>query len=238
MIPSQLSNQIKMHSEELYQLWLNNEGDTDKDSNPQTLKQAYNQLCDVIERIEASPANQLLSDELNEIANNGIELHIESLQWAEHLRAQAIVPELKKSLISLAAWAGRHHCELEQIEVIVNILGEYCNQVREPKELEDIAYLSMDVIASVPKKIKLDRDKNNPGRPWRILLLNNAIIATRSNQDNLIEQAYQLIGQYLPEDATDFFSQALKQMDIVGYPDNVRILVRRYYELWTNKTQH
>ena len=86
--------------------------------------------------------------------------------------------------------------------------------------------------------MRLDIEKTNTGRPWRVLLLNNAIVATRSNQDTLIEQAYQLIGQYLPEDAPDFFYQALKQMDIVGYPDNVRVLARRYYELWNNKTQH
>ena len=237
MSTKQLINQLKMHSEELYQLWLKSRGDNIPDSNPEVLKQAYEQLCAVLNRSDAVSA-KLSHDNLNEIANHGIQLHMESVHWIEQLQAQSIVPDVMKSLILFSAWAGQQQCELDEMEFIVNILGEYTNYVRSPDELEELAQLSSSIIDACPVSLKQNSADNNPGRPWKILLFNNAIIATRSNKDEFIEPAYQLIGQYLPEDAPEFFSQALEQMDVVGYPDNVRILARRYFDLWNNKTQH
>ncbi|MCK5697163.1 MAG: hypothetical protein KAI02_03315 [Gammaproteobacteria bacterium] len=237
MSSNKLIKQLNMHSEELYQLWLMKKENDHPESNPEILKEAYHQLCLIIERIDTIH-NAMSQDELNEIANHGIKLHIESVQWVEKLQATSIAPDIMKSIILFSAWAGRHHCELDEIEVIVNFLGEYSNFAKGQEELEELAHLSMDIIDACPMSIKQDMDNNNPGRPWRVLLFNNAIIATRSHQDPLMEQAYELIGEYLPNDAPSFFAQALEQMDIIGYPDNVRIIVRRYFELWNNSTQH
>ena len=234
---SQLIKQIKMHSEELFQLWSNTKESSHSDSNPEILKEAYKQLCLIIERTD-STANTQENTELNEIANHGIHLHMESVHWIEKLQAQGIAADVMKSIILFSAWAGRHHCELDEMEFIVNFLGEYSNHVKSMAELEELAGLAMNIVDACPMVMKSDLDNQNQGRPWRVLLLNNAIIATRTHKDDLLEQAYDLIGKYLPEDAAKFFSQALEQMDIIGYPDNVRIIVRRYFNLWNNQTQH
>ncbi len=237
MQTEQLIKQIKMHSEELFQLWSNTKAGSNSDSNPEILKEAYKQLCLIIERTD-STANTEKHAELNEIANHGIHLHMESVHWVEKLQAQSIAPDVMKSIILFAAWAGRHQCELDEMEFIVNFLGEYSNYAKSLAELEELSGLSMNIVDACPMVMKSDLDNQNQGRPWRVLLLNNAIIATRTHKDDLLEQAYELIGQYLPADAANFFSQALEQMDIIGYPDNVRIIVRRYFDLWNNKTQH
>jgi len=236
MSTSKLIKQLKMHSEELYQLWRATHNNETSESNPESLKEAYHQLCLIIERVDRA-SNGMNHEELNEIANHGIHLHIESVQWIERLQAQSIAPDLMKSIILFAAWAGRQKCELDEMEFIVNFLGEYSNYAKSQEELEELANLSMNIIDACPTKLKQDID-NNLGRPWRVLLFNNAIIATRCHKDHLMEQAYELISDHLSDDAPAFFSQALDQMDIIGYPDNVRIIVRRYFDLWNNKTQH
>jgi len=40
----------------------------------------------------------------------------------------------------------------------------------------------------------------------------------------------------LPQDARQFFKEGLQQMDIVGYPDNVREVVERYNNMWGSES--
>ena len=47
-----------------------------------------------------------------------------------------------------------------------------------------------------------------------------------------IEQAYDALIKNLPQDARQFFKEGLQQMDIVGYPDEVREVVERYNNMW------
>ncbi len=229
--------QIQQNAEALYQIWLDSKEPANSDSNPRILQQAWQELCNVIERIEKS-SNQLTQQELNEIANHGIKLHLQAISWIERLQAQELVRPILKSLLFFSAWAGQRNCELDEIEFIINALSEYSNRAKEQSELQELAQISNKIIHAFPKALQAESDSTDPGKPWRVLLLNNAIIATRSNQDQLIEQAYQLIGKHLPEDAPGFFAEAMRQMEKINYPDNVKILARRYYELWHEQTMH
>ncbi len=229
--------QIQQNAEALYQVWLDSKEPADSDFNPKILQQAWQELCNVIERIDKTN-HQLTQQELNEIANHGIELHLKAISWIERLHAQQLVRPILISLLDFAAWSGRLNCKLDEIEFIINALSEVSNRESEQNTLQELAQISNDIIHAVPENLQNQSGNSNQGNPWRVLLLNNAIIATRSNQDKLIEQAYQLIGEHLPQDAPGFFSEAMRQMEKINYPDNVKILARRYYELWHEQTMH
>ena len=70
---------------------------------------------------------------------------------------------------------------------------------------------------------------DDPSDPWRLLLINRAIVATRSHNPELIESAFDAVLESLPGDAPKFFAEGMEQMTILDYPDDVREVVRRYY---------
>jgi hypothetical protein len=72
-----------------------------------------------------------------------------------------------------------------------------------------------------------------------VLLLNQSIIATRSHNPELMEQAFATLTGKLPEDAARFFSEGMQQMDALNYPEHVRKVMEKYHRQWTvNRALH
>ena len=87
--------------------------------------------------------------------------------------------------------------------------------------------------------IRQDLEKMNLGRPWRVLLLNNSIVATRSHDTDLMEAAFAILTSQLPEDATRFFSEGMEQMEALDYPPHVRQVMEKYHREWpVNRSLH
>lgn len=51
-------------------------------------------------------------------------------------------------------------------------------------------------------------------------------------------RAFDTLIHYLPEDATNFFSEGMGQLDAVGYPQPVREVVEHYSLMWSTSTLH
>ncbi len=77
--------------------------------------------------------------------------------------------------------------------------------------------------------VSQDTDRSDPRRPWRLLLLNRAIVATRSLKPALMEVAFDAVLEHLPEEAARFFEEGMAQMDALDYPPHVRAVIERYY---------
>ena len=96
-----------------------------------------------------------------------------------------------------------------------------------------------DALRATAPVIQQDIEKTNPGRPWRILHLNRAIVATRTHQPDLMDEAFGDLTRHLPEDAAGFFSQGMEQMELLNYPPHVRAVMDRYYRKWSvNRSLH
>jgi hypothetical protein len=65
------------------------------------------------------------------------------------------------------------------------------------------------------------------------MLLNRSIVATRSHNTDLMEQAFTELSRHLPEDAGHFFTEGMQQMDALDYPEHVRRLMACYHRQWT-----
>jgi hypothetical protein len=69
--------------------------------------------------------------------------------------------------------------------------------------------------------------------------MNQAIIATRSYRPELIEEAYQTLCRLLPNQAPDFFREGMEQMDALDYPQQIKEVVEKYYNIWSHpRTLH
>jgi len=205
------------------------------------MTQALEQLADVITRVEADTqsSDDASSRDITEIGDYALQL-LEALSAESANPALRGQPQTLASLsINIALWIARHGGQIETLEPVANALALMANSSREPKELGQLSDLINEIIAAVSSSIRQYLEKMNPGRPWRVLLLNNSIVATRSHDTDLMEAAFAILTSRLPEDATRFFSEGMEQMEALDYPPRVRQVMEKYHREWpVNRSLH
>jgi len=212
------------------------------ETTPLLIATAFEQLFDVMQRTEAdqTPPNRGVdADSVTEFGEYALELFDQSLHWANHLDLHGVFSALQAYTIALAGWIARQGGRLLTLEPVVDAFARYANSTQEPGELLALYRAMSDVLTATATVIQRDLEKTNPGRPWRILHLNRAIVATRTHQPDLMEEAFGDLADRLPEDAAGFFSQGMEQMDLLNYPPQVREVMDRYYRKWSvNRSLH
>jgi hypothetical protein len=204
---------------------------------------AMRQAIDVMQRADADTAatgeaRVLRSNEISEIGDYALDLLGEITA-----RLESVTSQRNRELISLAVpvalWIGRHGGRIRQLELAVNSLASYANEISDTVQLAELARTIREIIDYSADEIRQDIEQTNPMRPWRILNLNYGIVATRSHNPGLIEQAYDVLVKNLPHDARQFFREGMQQMDIIGYPPEVRAVVEKYNSMWgSDSTLH
>lgn len=214
-------------------------------NSPRALLAAMDQAIDVMARADADSAVQKdMSAEsmglLEEKDISKIGQYILDLLEGMVAHVQDKTGEQNRELIRLSVpvslWVARHGGKLSQIDMLVNSLAGYANELTEPHMLADLAAVIKEVVDACDNEIRRDIDQSNMMRPWRVLNLNYGIVATRSHQPELIEQAYDALIENLPQDARQFFKEGKQQMELIGYPEEVREVVERYNNMWGSES--
>jgi hypothetical protein len=220
------------------------------DMSPRLLIEAMRkvlQLLDLIEK-QANPETQGEAEaadkaeteqDIHQLGEYGLNLLADLAASAGRLAQEGLGHEYEGLCLPFALWIARQGGELSTLEPIVNAIAVQANTLREPLALEKLYALTGEIQLAVTPLLQKDLEKSNPGRPWRILLLNRAIIATRTHRPELIELAYDNLVSHLPEEAPQFFRQGMQQMVALDYPLPVRRVVEKYYNLWSvERTLH
>jgi hypothetical protein len=176
--------------------------------------------------------------EVSELGERGAHLLADLRRWAARLELPGAAYRCQAALLSLAAWIARQQGYLRALELTVNTLADFANQTREPDMLFKLSRLLDEIVEAVPPAIKRDDDKQNFFRPWRILLVNYAIVATRSHRPEAMEQAFDSLLAYLPEEAPRFFSEGMEQMVALDYPPQARAVMENYARQWVPRSLH
>jgi len=177
--------------------------------------------------------------DINSLSDYGIQLFSDLATWARNLGLLDAYDELRRMSFALGVWLAQRSVEISTLEPLVDHLAFVANGLRAPAELEQMYMAVSQIMEAVNPLLAQDLDRSRPERPWRILVLNRAIIATRSHQPVLMEQAFQSLVDLLPEDAPSFFREGMEQMDLLHYPEAVREVMEKYFQLWcTPKTLH
>ena len=215
--------------------------DKDDVNSPHNILAAMDQAIDVMVRADADGVVQkemsaesigmLEEKDISQIGQYALDILEAMVSFVQNKTGEQNRDLLRLSL-PLSLWVARRGGKLAQIDMVVNSLAGYANEVTEAHLLGELATTIYEVIEACDDEIKRDLEQTNMMRPWRILNLNYGIVATRSHQPKLIEQAYDALVKNLPQDARGFFKEGLQQMDIVGYPDDVREVVERYNKMW------
>ncbi|MCK4834029.1 MAG: hypothetical protein KAT12_04600 [Gammaproteobacteria bacterium] len=214
-------------------------------NSPRNLMAAMDQAIDVMARADADYAvkkdmsaesmGMLEEKDISKIGQYALELLEAMVAHVQNKTGEQDRTLLRLSL-PVSLWVARHGGKLSQIDMPVNSLAGYANEVVELHMLADLAAVIREVIDACDEDIRRDVEQTNMMRPWRILNLNYGIVATRSHQPELIEQAYDALVKNLPHDARQFFREGMQQMDIIGYPDEVREVVERYNNMWGSES--
>ena len=214
-------------------------------NSPHKLLAAMDQAIDVMARADADSAVQkdmsaesmglLEEKDISKIGQYTLDLLEGMVDYVQN-KTDEQNRELIRLSVPVSLWIARHGGKLSQIDMPVNSLAEYANEVVEPHMLADLTVVMREVLDACDDEIRRDVEQTNMMRPWRILNLNYGIVATRSHQPELIEQAYDALAKNLPQDARQFFKEGLQQMDVIGYPQEVREVVERYNDMWGSES--
>ena len=211
------------------------------------LAEAFRQLVEVMARVEAdSRVEDATQTPYRPGCEDITELGEYAFKLQENLAALVKQPALEDQqepvaalTVELALWIAAHGGRLDSIEALVDALALIANRTADPHELGELSAAMGRITGAVSPLIREDLEKINPGRPWRVLLLNRGIVATRSHDPAPMEEAFAVLIRHLPEDAARFFAAGMQQMEALNYPDRVRAVMEKYHRQWTdNRTLH
>ncbi|MCU7931295.1 MAG: hypothetical protein KZQ90_10875 [Candidatus Thiodiazotropha sp. (ex Codakia rugifera)] len=210
---------------------------TDPGRSPPALQQAMHRLIELLEIVvrqinTSSDSTKVSREELNELGDYGIQLLADFSSIASALNMPQQSQELEDLTLPMALWILRQQGELLTLEPIVNSLARLANRLREPSQLQQLYDVAVELLQAVEHAMQNDQEIPLNAHTRRILLMNQAIIATRSHQPALIDEAYQTLCRLLPDEAAQFFREGMEQMDALDYPQSVREVVEKYYNLW------
>jgi hypothetical protein len=211
------------------------------------LAEAFRQLVDVMARVEAdSRIDDATQTPLRPGSEDITELGEYAFKLQENLATLVRQPALEEQqqavaglTVELALWVAAHGGRLDSIEALVDALALIANRTTDPRDLGELSAVMGRITGAVSPFIREDLEKMNPGRPWRVLLLNRGIVATRSHDPATMEEAFAVLIRHLPEDAPRFFAAGMQQMEALNYPAKVRAVMEKYHRQWTdNRTLH
>lgn len=218
---------------------------------PPLLLTAFERLFDVLARTEtgrpetgagnelkarqARNLSSLRPQAVTELGEYAFVLLHELNRWVDHLHLRVHEAMPMELAAAVALWISRNGGNLLTLEPIADALAYFANNTSDTNRLEEIYVAYDEVIAAVTPGIRRDLEKINPGRPWRVLNLNRAIVATRCHKTDLMESSFESLVANFPEDAAQFFHEGMRQMDALDYPGSVRVLMERYHSRYAVK---
>lgn len=149
----------------------------------------------------------------------------------EGARSEGRGPEagaLQALQVPLALWGASRGIPLRVLAPLVNACAALANAVREPEALRPLAESLAVLMEAVDPAVRGDPQATRAGHPWHTLVVNRAIVATRTHDPALIDGAYGALAAALPGAMPAFLDEAAREMDRVGYPPHVRAVVARW----------
>jgi len=134
------------------------------------------------------------------------ELVAAALTEAAHLEDTPDFPDLA---IGIALWATRHDVAIRAAEPVANALARRSNEANSKQELAAVFGLMQGLIAHLGPALSADLERSNPERPWRILHINYAITAIRTEDPLLMSYAFDALDSALPGERGGFYAEAL-----------------------------
>jgi hypothetical protein len=145
----------------------------------------------------------------------------------------ALAETMDGFVLGAAFWALRHGLPLDPVEPVANALARQANAAPNRQSLAATFGLMQGVILNVAPRLSADLERSNPERPWRILLLNLAITAIRTEDEAMMDWAFDRLDAGLPWERAGFYAEALARALAPGVAPPVRERIEARHLKWT-----
>ncbi|MHB1515279.1 MAG: hypothetical protein ACYCVY_06100 [Acidiferrobacteraceae bacterium] len=236
----EISNRFQQTAEELVAAYAKQGPVSSDQVAPPQLVEALRQFLVIAAKLdlEQGRSGAVVGDDVDGLGDHALSVTADLVAWTQQLEIKTLQREFGKLAIAIADWVIRHRGHLRTLELVVNALADMANSVQAADSLRRMGQFMGEVIHATDEVIKQDLEKNNPGRPWRLINLNRGIVAARSHDLQMMEEVFDDIIRYLPEDAGAFFEEGMQQMEALDYPAPVREVMARYFSAWTQHRMH
>lgn len=146
---------------------------------------------------------------------------------------EEIVLEIAHLAVAVALWAVRHAVALTVAEPVTNALAHLSNAARSKAELSAVFGVMQGVIENVRPALQSDLERSNPQRPWRLLHVNLAITAVRTEDSSLMELAFDALDEALPAERASFYAEALSLAMGPKVAATVRAAIEKRHGRWS-----
>ena len=205
------------------------------DATPMQLAEALQHLLQAFQKIDQEYGAHGTSPygDPSDLGEHGLLIASDLTQWADRLELPQVKFDIEKVAVAIALWVARHAGEIRALETVVNGFAASANDSNSEETLSALFRATKAVLEHAAPDIKADLDQTNAGRPWRVLNFNYAIVATRTQDAQLMHEAFDTLSRNLPQDAPAFFEEGLKQSDKPVYCPVVKNLMQEYFARWT-----
>lgn len=208
-----------------------------EDGAPLELAAALSEFFQAAAALEADRM-RLEPEELNEFGAYGLDLLDRLSFLVRKLELMDARETMSRVFVSLAVWFAGRDTVLDNLDGAADGFGMLVNGTSDSGELAEMCRFMDEVIEAASDELKLDEDRGNAWRPWRVINLNSGIAATRSLDPDLMDRTFEKLGRRLPYDMAGFLADGKRQMMGQNVPDDVRWVMDRYAEKWPGVQAH
>lgn len=210
---------------------------TDEQSGPIPLASA---MSDFFQLASALENGQQLEDSaaISELAHYALELvdRLKAQLWYLDIHDQR--DRLSRLFASLAVWFARQDAVLDNLNGAADSFAILVNGENDSAVLADMSRLMNEVLEAASNEIKMDEDRSDQFRPWRVLNLNSGVAATRSFDANLMQETFERMERRLPHDLPGFFADGKRQVQMQEVPEDVREVMTQFADKWATQLPH
>lgn len=167
---------------------------------------------------------------LDRVGDHIIDLAQRLADAAEQAHADAQARQLRALLLAAACCVVRSGGELSHLQPVVSAAAEHADDAVDPARILALFHMTDDIARGLSGRFSGSTPGSKRFQAWRGLLINRAIIATRTLEPRLMESAFDALVDELPADAPNFFREGMRQVDLRGYPPRVRAVLQRYHD--------
>lgn len=210
---------------------------TDEQSGPIPLASA---MSDFFQLASALENGQQLEDSaaISELAHYALELvdRLKAQLWYLDIHDQR--DRLSRLFASLAVWFAQQDAVLDNLNGAADSFAILVNGENDSAVLADMSRLMNEVLEAASNEIKMDEDRSDQFRPWRVLNLNSGVAATRSFDANLMQETFERMERRLPHDLPGFFADGKRQVQMQEVPEDVREVMTQFADKWATQLPH
>jgi len=203
----------------------------DQEVTPPLLAEAVCECLETCQRIDAEEDEPPL-EEIDELSTHALEYLSDLGLWAWQLKLDDARAAIEDLALELTPWIVRHGGQITVLEPVVNALARQANATQDRAALRKLYERACGIIAQAAPD-GVESGDLAALQPWLTLHFNCAIIATRTQQPELMNAAYDLLESHLPEHCPAFYAEGVRESEKPAYDSHVGKMMGERLAKWT-----